>query len=250
MSWPRNLRVDLDLFELLAEIDQLTNTTDISTLLAKLLDIYGLRSVAYLGAGLYRRPDEGPYLAVTYSSEWVNHYKAARFVDIDPTIQIGMRRMLPIDWAELDRENELVRRLFGEASEFGLGRQGLSLPIHGRHGDRALFSITSNAVDRDWQLLRLHYMRDFQMLALHMHQLILRLEGTQSTASIRLSPRERECLLWIAEGKTNWECAMILGLSERTVRFYLESARHKLGAANTIHAVNKAGRASLLSRIP
>ena len=65
-----------------------------------------------------------------------------------------------------------------------------------------------------------------------------------------LSPRERECLLWIAEGKTYWETAMILGLSEHTVRCYLESARHKLGAANNTHAVNKAGKASLLTSLP
>jgi DNA-binding CsgD family transcriptional regulator len=65
-----------------------------------------------------------------------------------------------------------------------------------------------------------------------------------------LSPRERECLQWIAEGKTYWECAMILGLSEHTVRCYLESARHKLGAANNSHAVNIAGKADLLSDLP
>jgi len=104
--------------------------------------------------------------------------------------------------------------------------------------------------DRDWQHLRFHYMRDFQLLALHMHQAILRLAGGQPIEHASLSPRERECLLWIAEGKTYWETAMILGLSEHTVRCYLESARHKLGAANNTHAVNKAGKASLLSQLP
>ena len=160
-----------------------------------------------------------------------------------------MRRMLPIDWDTFDRRDKNVRRLFGEAAEFGLGRRGISLPVHGQHGDRALVSITSDASDRDWRHLRLYYMRDFQMLALHMHQAILRLEG-QRMETASLSPRERECLSWVAEGKTAWETAIILGLSEHTVRCYLESARHKLGAANNTHAVNKAGKANLLSQIP
>ena len=112
-----------------------------------------------------------------------------------------------------------------------------------------MVSITSDASDRDWRHLRLYYMRDFQMLALHMHQAILRLEG-QRMETASLSPRERECLSWVAEGKTAWETAIILGLSEHTVRCYLESARHKLGAANNTHAVNKAGKANLLSQIP
>ncbi len=244
------IRDDLDLFDLLAEIDGLTDASEVPALLSKLLDHYGLKSVAYLGSGVTGRPEDGPYLAVTYSPEWVEHYKARHFVEIDPAIQVGLRRMLPIDWSEFDRESERVRRLFSEASEFGLGRRGLSVPVHGRHGDRALLSITSDAGEKDWHQLRLKYMRDFQVLALHMHQAILRLAGGQSIEQPSLSPRERECLLWIAEGKTYWETAVILGLSEHTVRCYLESARHKLGAANNSQAVNKAGRSNLLSDLP
>lgn len=187
---------------------------------------------------------------MTYSAEWVEHYKAENFVKVDPAIQVGLRRMLPVDWSDFDREKDKVRRLFGEASEFGLGRRGVSLPVHGRHGDRALLSITSDASSGDWQNLRLEYMRDFHVLALHLHQAVLRLAGGQTITHPGLSPRERECLSWIAEGKTYWETAVILGISERTVRFYLESARHKLGAANTTHAIVKASKASLLSNVP
>ncbi len=52
------------------------------------------------------------------------------------------------------------------------------MPVHGRHGDSGLLSITSDAGERDWQRLRLHYMRDFQVLALHLHEVIPRLDGT------------------------------------------------------------------------
>lgn len=250
MRFRHRNEIDLDLCELISEIDEVRDASDIRNVLAKLLECYGLTSVAYLGAGLSGRPEDAPYLAVTYSSEWVERYKTERFVEVDPAIQIGMRRVLPVDWSNFDRSDEKVRRLFDEAGEFGLGRQGLSLPVRGRDGDRALVSITSDVDDRGWQQLRLGYMRDFQLLALHMHHAILRLEGCKRTEHPALSPRERECLQWMAEGKTSWECAMILGISERTVRFYLESARHKLGAANTVHAVIKAGKASLLSDLP
>src|SRR5690606_34818573 len=36
---------------------------------------------------------------------------------------------------------------------------------------------------------------------------------------ISLSRRELECLYWSALGKTSWETAIILGLSERTINF-------------------------------
>ena len=44
----------------------------------------------------------------------------------------------------------------------------------------------------------------------------------------QLSQRERDMLWWTAEGKTTKEIALILGLSDRTVRFYIENAMTKL----------------------
>ncbi|WP_454011605.1 helix-turn-helix domain-containing protein [Aquamicrobium terrae] len=88
-------------------------------------------------------------------------------------------------------------------------------------------------------------MRDFQLLAVHLHDKVLELEGRPIPRS-QLSPRELECLQWTAEGKTAWECSVILGLSEHTVRCYLESARHKLNASSNTHAISIAYRSGVL----
>lgn len=61
--------------------------------------------------------------------------------------------------------------------------------------------------------------------------------GRSSTA---LTRREREILLWIANGKSYWETARILSISEGTVRIHLASIRKKLDAPNTTNAVAKA----------
>ena len=52
-----------------------------------------------------------------------------------------------------------------------------------------------------------------------------------------LSARERDALLFVAEGKTEWEIATILGVAESTARFHVDNARRKLGAVNRAHAV-------------
>jgi DNA-binding CsgD family transcriptional regulator len=54
-----------------------------------------------------------------------------------------------------------------------------------------------------------------------------------------LSPREAECLRWIAEGKTDVEAGKILHISPRTVRFHINNAKAKLGVATRIQAVAK-----------
>lgn len=53
----------------------------------------------------------------------------------------------------------------------------------------------------------------------------------------RLSPRERDCLAFVAEGKTDWEISVILGVSQHTSHQYVESARKKLGAMTRAQAV-------------
>jgi LuxR family transcriptional regulator, quorum-sensing system regulator BjaR1 len=61
-----------------------------------------------------------------------------------------------------------------------------------------------------------------------------------------LTPRERDVLSYVAEGKTDWEIGAILGFSEATARFHADNARRKLGAVNRAHAVARflAGSAS------
>jgi DNA-binding CsgD family transcriptional regulator len=59
-----------------------------------------------------------------------------------------------------------------------------------------------------------------------------------------LSPRERECLDWVAKGKTAAEIASILNLSVETVRDHIKSMRGKLGARTKAEAVARAGRAN------
>jgi DNA-binding CsgD family transcriptional regulator len=63
------------------------------------------------------------------------------------------------------------------------------------------------------------------------------------------SPRQKEVLKWVAEGKTAWEIAAILGISQRTVEWHLNSVRLKVGAANITHAIAKLIRIGLIGAI-
>lgn len=58
----------------------------------------------------------------------------------------------------------------------------------------------------------------------------------------KLSIREIECLRWCSLGKTYWETATILGISERTVNFHLTSVRKKLHTTTNAHSVANAIR--------
>jgi len=58
--------------------------------------------------------------------------------------------------------------------------------------------------------------------------------------SVGLSDRESQVLRWVAQGKTNPEIAMILGLSARTVQTHLDHIYRKLDVQNRAAAAVKA----------
>jgi DNA-binding CsgD family transcriptional regulator len=178
---------------------------------------------------------------VTYSPEWQKHYIHQDYVNLDPIVKAGMGGILPIDWSAIDHSNPATTRFFGEAQGFNIGPKGLSIPIRGRHGEFALFSVTSAVPDREWRAIKKSYIRDFMVLAYYFHSWALNSEGEEyAEIAATLSAREKDCLRWRATGKSDWEISQILAISERTVKFHLESARAKLGATNTLHAVAKA----------
>ncbi|WP_409517416.1 helix-turn-helix domain-containing protein [Achromobacter sp.] len=62
----------------------------------------------------------------------------------------------------------------------------------------------------------------------------------------QLSDRQAACLRWSAAGKTSWETARILGVSESTVNFHLRNACTRLGVRGRRAAVVTALRLGLL----
>jgi DNA-binding CsgD family transcriptional regulator len=62
-----------------------------------------------------------------------------------------------------------------------------------------------------------------------------------------LTARERECLQWVARGKTDFEIGIILGISARTARFHIENSKRKLGVASRVQAVTLAMRSGSIA---
>lgn len=206
---------------------------------------YGLANIAYLSVNLPSN-DSSTYIAATYSDEWVTRYVSQSYVTIDPVIQFGMRGILPVDWAEIPRGHKKIVKLFGEAKEHGVASQGLSIPIHGVHGETAMFSINVEMDSKDWLQFRRSIIRELQIWAFHFHTRILELHGIEDEKEVELSERERECLKWSSLGKSAWEIGSIIGIRKRTVDFFLEQCRVKLHSVSTTQAVAKAIRHSLI----
>ena len=67
--------------------------------------------------------------------------------------------------------------------------------------------------------------------------------GPEQLLSLGLSGRESEVLFWVAQGKTNPEIAVILGIGRRTVATHVEHILAKLGVENRCAAARCASEA-------
>lgn len=237
-----------DLFELLENLAKAERIEAASEIIRGFTNSWGLEHICYLALNMPTPRGSRPLLAMTYCSEWQKHYAQSAYVDIDPVIRAGLGGILPIDWASIDRDDPIVRRFFGEAQELKVGAQGLSIPIRGRHGEFALFTVTSNTRAREWERMRRALTRELMVVAWNFHAAVLGVCGANDEGRrVHLPLREASCLRWKALGKTDDEIAQILAISPHTVRFHLESARARLGTTNTTHTVAKALATGLIS---
>jgi DNA-binding CsgD family transcriptional regulator len=225
-----------DLVDRLAMANRIDTASEIITAFTR---SWGLHNVAYAALNMPAPGAPRPLLSVTYSAEWQKHYAQSGYVDLDPIVRAGLGGILPIDWADIDRGDPIIRKFFGEAQELDVGAKGMSIPIRGRMGEFALFSVTSNESDSDWRAMKNELMRDLMIVAFNFHVAALRACGV-SEEPTHLPLREASCLRWKALGKTDDEIGRILGISPHTVRFHLESARARLQTANSTHTVAKA----------
>ena len=232
----------------LESIDAAPDLPGLKRAIDGLVELYGLKHAVLLVLGRPGIADGRDTLLFTYPTDWVEHYVRSSYHAIDPVMRFGLRSIVPLDWATLDKSPRLVRRLFGEAEEAGVGRQGLALPNCGPDGTQALFNVTSDVSDRDWALSRHDLVRDMGIVASHLHAKLLAVQGAAppGSAAPHLSGRERETLQWAAAGKTIDQTAAILGLSSSAVRSYLDAARRKLNCLTKPQAVAQAMRLKLI----
>ena len=179
----------------------------------------------------------GHRVCSTYPVDWQERYIEQNYITLDPTVIQAGRTMRPVPWSYADkhRYDDKTRLFFEEARKFGIA-SGIILPIRAGFGTTVFLSLATERAATNKIAVR---DRAYAATAVaFVHSSFMRLSKTVLGANdVPLSPRELHCAAWAAMGKTKAETGSMLGLSEKTVRFYLERVREKLNATNVTHAV-------------
>jgi DNA-binding CsgD family transcriptional regulator len=215
-----------------------------SDFMRKLCDIYGLKHTAYITVDRRSIVSRKPKFLVTYPVEWQDEYRRSFAETKDPVIQAGLTELLPFDWRTLRLRHPHADGLFGIAREFGVGRQGLTIPIRGDDSIRALFTVTGDFNDKDWDDFNRKYRKDFVILANYFHKKVY---GQNESSDFGLTDREKEVLQLCSLGKTALDISKILNISVTTVKYFLNQTRYKLNTINTTQTVAKALKLGLIT---
>ncbi len=113
-------------------------------------------------------------------------------------------------------------RIYDALCTASYGATGAIASVHLGFGDRQFTSDEQLAI---------------QLAELALTEKLISFDVAAPEPVVRLTNRERDALALVAEGKSDWEISVILGISEATARFHVDNARKKLGAVSRAHAV-------------
>ncbi len=222
---------------LVTRLQAATSLEHLQAATEQLCDILKVRHVVYH----WVNSDGERFGAGTYSDAWVDRYLEKDYLRMDPVIFGCLQRFTPVIWKELDWSSRAAAAMFRDALAHGLGNQGYTIPIRGPNGQFALFTVNDERDDDAWRAFVEANARDLMIIAHEFNKKALEFERDgEGAPPPALSPRELAAMTCLAKGMSRAQASREMGISEHTLRAYIESARHKLGALNTTHAVARA----------
>ncbi|AJR05689.1 LuxR family transcriptional regulator [Photobacterium gaetbulicola] len=181
-------------------------------------------------------------IITNHNTESIKAFYNKNKLAIDPIILKIMSQSSPVRWEKLldnqPHKNKNFMQLVKDANELGL-KNGLSIPFRSGKGEVGIMCLgVDNCTHASVKQLNkiLPYAHTFSMHLFETFRSLLSIESVQEPET-ELTNREKECLFWVCEGKTTWEIAQILKITERTVGFHLNNSATKLGACNRQHTV-------------
>lgn len=229
-----------NLLEIINDCVYCTTLTDLYLVTDKFRDMLQAENIVFLNsqAEFAKAPSVIKEINISYPTEWADIYRSQNFVEIDPITKCLNPGL--VFWKSLYKKAPPDKDFFNEASRFGLAN-GFS-HILTKQNNFGLLSIGDKSLGntrRNQDIIN--------YAAPHLHQAVSKIiNQKQNINRSDLTPRERETLLWLSEGKTNWEISAILGVSELTIKDYVKAILKKINTTNRTHAVALALQSGLI----
>ncbi|WP_232457869.1 LuxR family transcriptional regulator [Burkholderia ubonensis] len=236
--------------ELIDRSSFLNNETDVHDAIRSIADGFDFDFALYAGIFSFGNDRCLTKVISNYPVAWQHKYDADGYINIDPVMEHCRSRLIPIVWSDAVCHSQQQRDFMEEARSHGLV-SGISFPIHSRRGDVGVLSLArSRAITERNQNEppTTSMMAHCALLAAFVHESVERIVKQKAGAPhASLTPRELECLKWVAAGKSTWAISLILGISEHGVLHHVRNIMRKFDVQTRHLAVLKAIACGIVS---
>jgi LuxR family quorum sensing-dependent transcriptional regulator len=231
-------------FEFVQDIERFSTTREIMDATGVLLKNYGFEyhCVSFLATSTGTLEDV--LLSNRLPEEWLKLYTEREYVHDDPAFRLAKTVVRPFRWfkeAPYDPEREpRAAEVVQRARDFGI-LDGFVIPVASTAGRMGQIWFGGRTLD-----LPEHHLPSLHLMAIYAFDRILKFHGSPARHSARLTPREREILTLVANGKSTWEIGKALHISSRTVKEHIKHLCRRLGAVTRAQAVMIAVRDKII----
>lgn len=205
------------------------------------------------------RPDREAnlYVFTTLPREWARRYDEQAYVEVDPRVQMTFDHSTMMIWSGEDfrRRSARLDAFLDDAARFGV-RSGACFTTHDARAQVVMIAFNSakprlSDAERSAVAANVGDLYAFGTYFCELFRRSIVDRGLPSRLSgAALTRREIEVLKLVARGLTADDIALKLDITARTVRFHVDAARTKMGAANREEAIALAVREGLFDVLP
>lgn len=194
---------------------------------------------------------KGNFCVASYPMEYIRQYVLKGFAQQCPGLRKAGASRLPFDYLAFLNGQSKSPSVIWQRALFGLSNvhhawlvplnstnllSGVTVYMQGNgEEDRVRFHAQRNTI-HVWSTYFFETLLAYDPSALMADWLSDNPSGFDA-----LSKREVDCLQYCASGKTNREIAVLMQISENTVRFHMKNIFRKLNVNNRAHAISKVG---------
>ncbi len=160
-----------------------------------------------------------------YPERWAEFYARNRFSVCDPVHRASHVTSIGFRWAKMPAMIRLTsqdRQMLTMGREQGIG-DGFTVPVHVRGEAQGSCSF-ANRAGRPLP----DNILPANIVGAYAFEAARRLSSGRGRSDprvmVHLTDRQRDCVLWAARGKSDWEIGRILNISEETVRRHIKQA--------------------------
>lgn len=234
----------VETFDFLERVDACETRADIARVLHDAIGKIGFYTVLMCWLENDQPQDGAQIQVIGPHKDFARQYVKRNYFRYSPVVRQMRQTRVPFRRSEVIYDSladPMAHRIMMEAKDVGL-EDAWVVPIHSKAN-----LVGFVAADNERKSVAQDKMRQFHVMCLWAHSRARHLPGGDEANRVRLTPREREVVSWLARGKTADDIAGLLGLSPRTVEYHIANAGQKLNTTNRTHTVVEALR---LNQIP